>query len=117
MTTVPSADQEAVVSTVLQDASFESDYSRFSHTRKWVIVGIAAYLSFLGPFSATATLPAVPNISADLHTTETNINYSNAVFFCAMAISPCIFAPLSQVWQSCFTLIEALRSSVRIHYH
>jgi MFS family permease len=117
MTTVPSADEEAVVSTVLEDPSFESEYRRFSPKRKWVIVGIVAYLSFLGPFSATAVLPAVPNIAADLHTTDTNINYSNAVFFCAMAISPCIFAPLSQVWQTFFTLIEALRSSVRIHYH
>jgi hypothetical protein len=117
MTTVPSADEEAVVSVVLQDPSFESEYDRFSHTRKWVIVGIAAYLSFLGPFSATATLPAVPNIAVDLQTTETNINYSNAVFFCAMAISPCIFAPLSQVRQILSTLIEALWPSASIHYH
>jgi len=115
MTTVPKADEEAVVSTLPQDPSFESDYNRFSKKRKWVIVGIVSYMMFLGPFSGTAVLPAIPNIATDLNTSDTAVTYTNAIFFCTMAVSPCIFAPLSQVFQIVAHLIPALRPSANIY--
>src|SRR5271163_780019 len=75
----------------------DGEYNKFSERRKWCIVGIVSFLSFLGPFSSTAVLPAVPEIAAEFHTTGSIINYSNAAFLSSMAISPCLFSPISQV--------------------
>jgi hypothetical protein len=97
----PTGDLEGADLSTIQQPSVNHnavyEYTRFSERRKWCIVGIVSFLSFLGPFSSTAVLPAVPNIAADLDTTGTIINYTNAAFLCSMAISPCIFAPISQV--------------------
>jgi hypothetical protein len=117
MTAVPKADEEAVVSTLPEVPSFESDYNRFSNKRKWLIVGIVSFMMFLGPFSGTAVLPAIPNIAADLGTSDTAITYTNAIFFFAMAVSPCIFAPLSPVSQIVHNLISALWPSSNVHYN
>lgn len=117
MTTIPKVGEEAVVSTSPEDPSFESDYIRFSTKRKWLIVGIVSFMMFLGPFSGTAVLPAIPNIAADLGTSDTAITYTNAIFFFAMAVSPCIFAPLSQVLQLVANLISALWSSTNLYYN
>lgn len=117
MMTIPNVGEEAVVSTSPEDLSFESDYNRFSKKRKWLIVGIVSFMMFLGPFSGTAVLPAIPNIAADLGTSDTAITYTNAIFFFAMAVSPCIFAPLSQVLQIIATLIAALWSSTNLYYN
>ena len=74
------------------------EYNRFTERKKWCIVGIVSFLSFLGPFSSTAVLPAIPEIAAEFHTTDSVISYTNAAFLCSMAISPCLFSPFSQVW-------------------
>jgi hypothetical protein len=75
----------------------DDDYGQFSENRKRIMVAAVGLLCFLAPFSIAAILPAVPNIAAEFNTTGSVINYTNAAFLVTMSISPCFFAPWSQV--------------------
>ena len=73
-------------------------YRRFSPSRKHVIVGITAFSALLAPFSTTCILPGLPEIASDYDTTGEVIALVNAAFLGSMAISPCWWGPMSQIY-------------------
>lgn len=73
-------------------------YDRLSPSKKVVIVCLLSFSSFLSPLSSTTILSAVPEVAATYNTTGSIINLSNALYLVFMAISPCIWGPLSQVY-------------------
>lgn len=72
-------------------------YQKFSPERKSVFVFIVALSVFLSPSSVMAFLPAASIIAKDFHTTDNVIIISNACYYIAMAISPCIMSPLGDL--------------------
>lgn len=68
------------------------------NAHKSAILTLLALLGFLLPMSNVSFLPAVPNIASEFNTTGTMINASNAVYMVFMALLPCIFSPLSDIY-------------------
>jgi hypothetical protein len=73
-------------------------YDRLSPSRKYIIVALLSYCSFLAPISSTTILSAVPEVAATYNSTGTIINLSNALYMLTMGLSPMFFSPLSQVY-------------------
>ena len=75
-----------------------SPYDRFPTHRKIIIVVIMSWCGLLSPISSTTVLSAIPNVAADLNTTGSMISLSNALYLVSMAVSPCFWGPLCQVF-------------------
>ncbi|KAK7035974.1 MFS general substrate transporter [Favolaschia claudopus] len=73
-------------------------YERLSPSRKVIISCILSLCGFLAPISSTTVLSAVPEVASTFNSTGSIINISNAVYMIFMGISPCFWAPLSQVY-------------------
>ncbi|CCF42769.1 hypothetical protein CH063_02921 [Colletotrichum higginsianum] len=73
-------------------------YNRFSKHRKHVIVAVISWCGLLSPISSTAVLSALPEVASEYKTTGDIISLSNALYLVFMAISPCFWGPLSQVY-------------------
>lgn len=73
-------------------------YARFSPKRKLVMVVVAAWCGLLSPISSTTVLAAIPEVAASLGVTGSIIGISNALYIVFMALSPCFWGPLSQVY-------------------
>ncbi|OLN96442.1 Dityrosine transporter 1-like protein 1 [Colletotrichum chlorophyti] len=73
-------------------------YSRFSTHRKNTIVAVVSWCGLLSPISSTAVLSALPEVAAEYNTGGSIISLSNALYLVFMAISPCFWGPLSQVY-------------------
>ncbi|KAJ7778833.1 major facilitator superfamily domain-containing protein [Mycena maculata] len=84
--------------TVPMPKTDDSIYDRLSPARKKLITGILAVCGFLAPISSTTVLSAIPEVASTFNTTGSIINVSNAVYLIFMGISPCFWAPLSQVY-------------------
>ncbi|ODV58335.1 A Q resistance [Ascoidea rubescens DSM 1968] len=83
----------------------EQNWQRFSSKRKKLFVFIAAISSFLSPMSSIATLPAVSFIASSFNTTGTVINLSNGLYCIMMAVSPCIWSPISDLYGRRFVFL------------
>ncbi|KAF6808217.1 hypothetical protein CPLU01_15704 [Colletotrichum plurivorum] len=73
-------------------------YERFSRRRKRIIVAVISWCGLLSPISSTAVLSALPEVAAEYRTSGDIISLSNALYLVFMAISPCFWGPLSQVY-------------------
>ncbi|KAJ7221497.1 major facilitator superfamily domain-containing protein [Mycena pura] len=73
-------------------------YDRLSPHRKTLITCILAVCGFLAPISSTTVLSAIPEVASTYNTTGSIINVSNAVYLVFMGLSPCFWAPMSQVY-------------------
>ncbi|KAK1656502.1 major facilitator superfamily domain-containing protein [Colletotrichum phormii] len=73
-------------------------YNRFSKDRKRITVAIISWCGLLSPISSTAVLSALPEVAAEYKTSGDIISLSNALYLVFMAISPCFWGPLSQVY-------------------
>ncbi|KAJ7237705.1 major facilitator superfamily domain-containing protein [Mycena haematopus] len=73
-------------------------YDRLSFRRKVVITCVLAICGLLAPISSTTVLSAVPEVAGTFNTTGSIINLSNAIYLIFMGISPCFWAPISQVY-------------------
>ncbi|KAK7035985.1 MFS general substrate transporter [Favolaschia claudopus] len=108
--TVEAKDNTATLSDASQDPSFgpapapKSDseqgdiYDRLSPRRKAVITAVVSFCGFLAPMSSTAVLSAIPEVASAFNTTGTIVGLTNAIYLVFMGISPCFWAPLSQVY-------------------
>ncbi|CAK5263960.1 unnamed protein product [Mycena citricolor] len=76
----------------------DSVYDKIPPHRKAIITAVLALCGFLAPISSTTVLAAIPEVAGTYHTTGAIINLSNAVYLIFMGISPCFWAPLSQVY-------------------
>ncbi|TDZ74750.1 MFS antiporter QDR3 [Colletotrichum trifolii] len=79
------------------DPPYEA-YSRFSDHRKHVIVAVISWCGLLSPISSTAVLSALPEVASEYRTSGDVISLSNALYLVFMALSPCFWGPLSQVY-------------------
>lgn len=84
--------------TSVQSISQDAKFNRFLNKQKGIYVAIASLSCFLSPMSGLAFLPAVPEIAERFNTTGEIINISAAVYCVFMAILPCIFSPLSDIY-------------------
>ncbi|EXJ86651.1 hypothetical protein A1O3_03604 [Capronia epimyces CBS 606.96] len=75
-----------------------AQYERFSDRRKLVITCVLSLCGFLAPVSSTAILAAIPEVAATYKTNGSIINLSNALYLVFMAISPCLWGPLSTIY-------------------
>lgn len=73
-------------------------YDRFPAHRRTIMVVVIAWCGLLSPISSTTVLSAIPNVAADLDTTGSMISLSNALYLVFMALSPCFWGPLCQVF-------------------
>ncbi|KAJ7474358.1 major facilitator superfamily domain-containing protein [Mycena galericulata] len=76
----------------------DSIYDRISPPRKMLITCILAVCGFLAPVSSTTVLSAIPEVASTFNTTGSIINLTNAIYLIFMGISPCFWAPISQVY-------------------
>ncbi|KAJ7932725.1 major facilitator superfamily domain-containing protein [Mycena leptocephala] len=76
----------------------DSIYDRIPPHRKVIITCVLAVCGFLAPVSSTTVLSAIPEVAATFNTTGSIINLTNAIYLVFMGISPCFWAPLSQVY-------------------
>ncbi|KAJ7041974.1 major facilitator superfamily domain-containing protein [Mycena alexandri] len=76
----------------------DSIYDRLPHHRKLIITAILAVCGFLAPVSSTTVLSAIPEVASTFNTTGTIINLTNAIYLVFMGLSPCFWAPMSQVY-------------------
>lgn len=86
-----------VESTILEPED-DPFYQKFSPQRKNLFVFIVALSVFLSPSSVMAFLPAASIIASEFHTTDNVIIISNACYYIAMSISPCIMSPLGDLY-------------------
>lgn len=73
-------------------------YNRFPPHRKNIMVAMMAWCGLLSPISSTAILGALPEVAATFNTTGSMISLSNALYLVFMALSPCFWGPLCQVF-------------------
>ncbi|KAF8191668.1 major facilitator superfamily domain-containing protein [Mycena galopus ATCC 62051] len=73
-------------------------YDRIPAHRKVIITCVLAICGLLAPISSTTVLSAIPEVAGTFNTTGTIINLSNAIYLIFMGISPCFWAPISQVY-------------------
>lgn len=62
------------------------------------MVAVMSWCGLLSPISSTAVLSAIPEVAATFHTTGSVISLSNALYLVFMALSPCFWGPLCQVF-------------------
>ncbi|KAJ6630317.1 major facilitator superfamily domain-containing protein [Mycena sp. CBHHK59/15] len=77
--------------------SEDAIYDRLPPHRKATITCILAVCGFLAPMSSTTVLSALPEVASTYSTTGTIINLTNAIYLIFMGLSPCFWAPMSQI--------------------
>ncbi|KAJ7609221.1 major facilitator superfamily domain-containing protein [Mycena polygramma] len=73
-------------------------YDRISPLRKVLITCILSGCGLLASISSTTVLSAIPEVASTFNTTGPIIGVTNAIYLVFMGISPCFWAPLSQVY-------------------
>ncbi|KAJ6567128.1 major facilitator superfamily domain-containing protein [Mycena capillaripes] len=76
----------------------DSIYDQIPPHRKSIITCVLALCGFLAPVASTTVLSAIPEVASTFNTTGSIINLSNAIYLIFMGISPCFWAPISQVY-------------------
>ncbi|CBX90495.1 hypothetical protein LEMA_P066210.1 [Plenodomus lingam JN3] len=94
VTYTPTTDTTPTTTTTAADAI----YTKFSPRRKYIIVAIVSFCSFLAPVSSTTVLSAVPEVAATYGTDGSVINVSNALYMLFMGISPCFYGPYAGIY-------------------
>ncbi|TKY88092.1 hypothetical protein EX895_003188 [Sporisorium graminicola] len=101
----PSGDHDGVLEAGLAQANKEQaqgdnaePYCAFTTRSKLFIVLTVSMASFFSPFSINIYIPALPQISNLLHTSEAATNVTVTVYMIAQGLSPVLWAPLSDVF-------------------
>ncbi|KAM3476965.1 hypothetical protein MY8738_006659 [Beauveria namnaoensis] len=76
----------------------EEIYSKFSSGRKRIIVAVLGFGAFVALVSSTSVLPAVPEITESLHTTDTIVEISNAIYIALTGVGCVVWGPMSQLY-------------------
>lgn len=91
-----------------------SPYDRFPAHRRTIMVVVISWCGLLSPISSTTVLSAIPNVAASLNTTGSMISLSNALYLVFMALSPCFWGPLCQVFGRKTVNIALQRAQVSV---
>ncbi|KUI64366.1 hypothetical protein VM1G_11169 [Cytospora mali] len=75
-----------------------SPYDRFPAHRRTMMVVVISWCGLLSPISSTTVLSAIPNVAATFNTTGSMVSLSNALYLVFMALSPCFWGPICQVF-------------------
>ncbi|WWD20555.1 hypothetical protein CI109_105031 [Kwoniella shandongensis] len=70
-------------------------YDRFTESQKKRILAVVAYSAIIAPMTSSVFFPSIPQMSADLHTSASVINYTVAVFIVTIGIAPVIWSPFA----------------------
>ncbi|KZL68160.1 major facilitator superfamily transporter [Colletotrichum tofieldiae] len=73
-------------------------YNKFNPARKRLVTAVVACGGVASTVSSLLLLAAIPEIAADLNTTGTIINISNAIYILFMGVSNLFWGPISQVY-------------------
>ncbi|KAK1520315.1 major facilitator superfamily transporter [Colletotrichum costaricense] len=76
----------------------EAVYNRFTPAKKRLVTAVVACGGIASTVSSLLLLAAIPEIAADLNTTGTTINVSNAIYVLFMGICTLFWGPISQVY-------------------
>lgn len=76
----------------------EAIYNKFAPGRKRLVTAVVACGGVASTVSSLLLLAAIPEIAADLNTTGSIINVSNAIYILFMGISALFWGPISQVY-------------------
>lgn len=76
----------------------DDPFDRFSPRRKRFMVFIVAFSALLAPFASTSFLPSIPEISEDIKTSASVVNYTVSVYLAVLAIGPLVFAPYASYY-------------------
>ncbi|KAK7408446.1 hypothetical protein QQX98_009373 [Neonectria punicea] len=71
----------------------------WSTGRKWSIIGILSFITFLTPLASSMMAPGVPDIMADFNTTNDEVaTFMVSVFVLGFAFGPLLMAPMSELY-------------------
>ncbi|OLN82436.1 Dityrosine transporter 1-like protein 5 [Colletotrichum chlorophyti] len=76
----------------------EAIYDRFAPGRKRLVTAVVACGGVASTVSSLLLLAAIPEIAADLNSTGSIVNVSNAIYILFMGISTLFWGPISQVY-------------------
>lgn len=79
--------------TIIPEYHDARDYERKT---KCLLVFVVAFAAICGPMNTLILLPAIDDISKDLHTTNTIVNVSVGIYLLALGIFPLWFSTLSE---------------------
>ncbi|WVR08471.1 hypothetical protein IAU60_005526 [Kwoniella sp. DSM 27419] len=68
-------------------------YDRFTNAQKRRILLIVSFSAIIAPMTSSIFLPSIPQMSEDLGTTASVINYTVAVFIVVIGIAPVLWSP------------------------
>lgn len=81
--------------TLIPEITNQYDYPRRT---KWMLTFIVAVAGAAGPMASSIVLPALVDITRDLHSTPTIVNLSIALFMLSMAIFPLWWSSFSETF-------------------
>ncbi|KIJ23886.1 hypothetical protein M422DRAFT_39390, partial [Sphaerobolus stellatus SS14] len=70
-------------------------YDKFTPKRKAAIVAIVSFAALLAPFASSSFLSSIPQITHDLHTNQSIINYTVAIYLVVLGVAPLGWSPYS----------------------
>ncbi|KAI1491814.1 major facilitator superfamily domain-containing protein [Biscogniauxia mediterranea] len=71
----------------------------WSSQRKWTIIGVLSFISFLTPLASSMLAPGVPLVLAEFHTTDNQLaTFVVSAFVLGFAAGPLLMAPLSELY-------------------
>ncbi|OAK98993.1 MFS general substrate transporter [Phaeosphaeriaceae sp. SRC1lsM3a] len=77
----------------------------FPRSRKLIILGMVAAITFLSPLASSIVAPGVPFISADFHNTSQLLgSFAVSIYVLGFAIGPLFLSPLSEIYGRCIIL-------------
>lgn len=88
-------DIEKNASETPKDHQVHDIYDRFTPKRKRAIVAIVSFAALLAPFASSSFLPSIPQITHDLHTSQSVINYTVAIYLIVLGSAPLAWSPYS----------------------
>ena len=84
-----------IATTAVETPAVPDIYNRFTRQRKKFIVYTVSYCALMSPFASSSFLPSIPQISQDLNTDATVVNYTVAIFLVSIALAPLLWSPFA----------------------
>ncbi|KAL4809515.1 MFS general substrate transporter [Aspergillus unguis] len=71
----------------------------FSARRKWIILSLVSFVTFLSPLASSISAPGISLMDADFHVTSTILSsLAVSIFVLGFAVGPLVMSPLSETY-------------------
>ncbi|KAF2856187.1 membrane transporter [Plenodomus tracheiphilus IPT5] len=71
----------------------------FPNTRKWILLGLVAAITFISPVASSILAPGIPFVNRDFHNTSQLLgSFAVSVYVLGFAIGPLFLSPLSEIY-------------------